>query len=293
MRNNIQKSSLEEAFIKKDYEKLIRYAKHIIISSCRIPDSDLTGVSREDFINDVAYRGIQYAMTDYENGLFDRGRGTIETFVWGRVCKKAFYEVLKEFTSYLGMARFDEQLGKYYEGSAGHETTFDDEQDDAVSTKTDLVEHYLYSAEKEQILEDVRDVKMMYINTIKNLVSKMSPTDQRLFDIRFGFNLSEEDYQKIDEIQKTPHVKEYYNKLAAEEFGISEGAARKRVNDLLGYIKKNLTADGTMASYRQNTSLPGLSEFKVAKPETDFPDFNLDNLSEHDCIDILMCLKFQ
>ena len=120
-------------------------------------------------------------MTDYENGLFDRGRGTIETFVWGRVCKKAFYEVLKEFTSYLGMARFDEQLGKYYEGSAGHETTFDDEQDEAVSTKTDLSEHYYYSAEKEQILENVREAKIVYINTIVLLLSDFNRSWRKFY----------------------------------------------------------------------------------------------------------------
>lgn len=337
MRNNSQKSSLEEAIIKKDYEKLIRYAKHIIISSCRIPDPDKTGIPREDIINEAANRGIQYAWKDYERGLY-RENGDIDGFIRSRVCEKAFHEVYKEFFPARELARFNERFGKYYEGSADHEAAFCDEydSDSTIETKFSKIllddskkqeiedkkdknknknkkkknedeeeripkepggeverHYYSFSTEKERILEESWNVKMEYVKRIRNLVSKMSPMDQRLFDIRFGFNLSEEDYQKIDEIQKAPHVKEYYNKLAAEEFGISEGAARKRVNDLLGYIKKNLNADGLLETYRANTSIPGLSEFRVANPETDFSDFNLDNLSEYDCLDILMGLKFQ
>lgn len=329
MRSDFQKSSLEEALIKKDYGILLRYARHIVISSNRIPDSDKTGIPREDFINEVAYRGIQYAWTDYEKGLFDKGRGTIDTFIWYRVRKKAFFEVLNEYTSINIPARFDERFGKYYEGSAGYEDTFCDEQDGDIHTETDFSrtlpddskeqeiadkkkknedeeertpkepggeverQYYSFSTEKERILEDNWNTKMGYVQKILDLVSKMSPMDQRLFNIRFGFNLSEEDNNKIDEIQNAPHIKEYYNKLAAQEFGISEGAARKRVKDLLDYIKKKLTADGSIGSYRQNTSMPGLSEFRVVNPEPNIPDLNLDNLSEHDCIDILMGLKFQ
>ena len=314
MRSDFQKSSLEEALIKKDYGILLRYARHIVISSNRIPDSDKTGIPREDFINEVAYRGIQYALTDYEKGLFDRERGPINSFIWFRVRMKAFFDVLEEYTTAHISARFDERLGKYYEGSAGHETAFCDEQDGDIPLETDDKkkknedeeernpkehggeverQYYYFSSEKERILEDNWNTKMGYVQKIKDLVSKMSPMDQRLFDIRFGFNLSEEDYEKIDVIQKAPHVKEYYNKLAAQEFGISEGAARKRVKDLLDYIKKNLTADGSIGSYRQNTSMPGLSEFRVVNPEPKVPEMNLDNLSEYDCIDILMGLKFQ
>lgn len=329
MRSDFKKSSLEEAVIKKDYEILFRYARHIVLSSNWIPDSDKTGIPREDFINEVAYRGIQYALTDYENGLYDRQRGAIGSFICFRVRKKAFFEVLEDYTSAHIPARFDERFGKYYEGSAGHETAFCDEQDGDITTETDFSkilpddsdeqetdgkkkknedkeerppkepggeverQYYSFSTEKERILEDNWNTKMGYVQKILDLVSKMSPMDQRLFNIRFGFNLSEEDNNKIDEIQKAPHVKEYYNKLAAQEFGISEGAARKRVKDLLDYIKKKLTADGSIGSYRQNTSMPGLSEFRVVNPEPKAPEINLDNLSEYDCIDILMGLKFQ
>lgn len=76
--------------------------------------------------------------------------------------------------------------------------------------------------------------------------------------------------------------------MAHEKYGISEGYAKKRICLIKADILKQLKNSGhTPERYRERTSVPMLEMLVVRQPVPEF-DFDIDNLSEADCRDILM-----
>ena len=117
----------------------------------------------------------------------------------------------------------------------------------------------------------------------------MSPTDQRLFNLKFQFDFSDEDYRMWETISAQKHVKDPFTKMAHDKYGVSEGYAKKRISLIKADIVKKLSEAGhTPESYRQQTSMPLTLEWlQVKKPAPAF-DLDIEGLTEADCRDILM-----
>lgn len=49
---------------------------------------------------------------------------------------------------------------------------------------------------------------MTYVRKIRDIVAKMSPTDQRLFNLKFQFDFSDQDYRMWETISAQKHVKD-------------------------------------------------------------------------------------
>ena len=129
---------------------------------------------------------------------------------------------------------------------------------------------------------------MTYVRKIREIVARMSPTDQRLFNLKFQFDFSDQDYRMWETISAQKHFKDPFTKMAHDKYGVSEGYAKKRISLIKADSVKNLSEAGhTPESYRQQTSLPLTLEWlQVKKPALVF-DLDIEGLTEADCRDIL------
>ena len=131
--------------------------------------------------------------------------------------------------------------------------------------------------------------KMTYVRKIREIVARMSPTDQRLFNLKFQFDFSDQDYRMWETISAQKHVKDPFTKMAHDKYGYSEGYAKKRISLINANILKKLNEAGyTRESYRQQTSLPNTLEFLQARKPAPAFDLDIEGLSEADCRDILV-----
>lgn len=278
----------EAAFRNQDYARFIDYAINVVYGFAH--RLNLCSDNQESFIMDAVFRGLEYAREDFEKGLYNKMK-PFKNFFWYRI-KKAFYETLSEQYPDANKISFAEGLGKYYDNPDGHDEMqeYYDDKDEHINI--DGRSSYCASCEKEQILEDNRKEKLEFVRKIKNIVSMMDPMDIRLFNIRFGFDLTEEDQSTISALRKVSHAKEYYVKMAANEFGIKEDAVRKRIYDMIHYLQKALAKSGDMEAYKNRTSLPGLLEYIVVNPKNALEELNLDKFSSEDCFDIWTELMF-
>ena len=270
-------------------------------------DPGYTGMSLDLFVKDVAMHGIELAREDLAKGLLrNEKEKSFQEFLWWRL-KKAFNERLKELGGDPGRAVFDERLGKYYEGTAVEFGPKDDNDEPSVLEDSDKeapsdtsskrhpkkandgVILYHYSAEKAKALEESHEIKMTYVRKIREIVARMSPNDQRLFNLKFQFDFSDEDYRMWETISAQKHVKDPFTKMAHDKYGVIEGYAKKRISLIKADIVKKLSEAGhTRESYRQQTSQPLTLEWlQVKKPAPAF-DLDIEGLSEADCRDILV-----
>lgn len=270
-------------------------------------DPGYTGMSLDLFVNDVAMHGIELAREDLAKGLLrNENADSFRKFLYGRVLK-SFHTKLKELGSEPGRAVFDERLGKYYEGTAVEFGPRDDNDEPSVledldkeapsdtSSKrppkkaNDGVILYHYSAEKAKALEESHEIKMTYVKKIREIVARMSPADQRLFNLKFQFDFSDEDYRMWETISAQKHVKDPFTKMAHDKYGVSKDYAKKRISFIKADIVKKLSEAGhTPESYRQQTSLPNTLEFLQARKPAPAFDLDIEGLSEADCRDILV-----
>ena len=131
--------------------------------------------------------------------------------------------------------------------------------------------------------------KMTYVRKIREIVARMSTNDQRLFNLKFQFDFSDEDYRMWETISTQKHVKDPFTKMAHDKYGVNEEYARKRICLIKADIVKKLNEAGyTRESYRQQTSLPNTLEFLQARKPAPAFDLDIEGLSEADCRDILM-----
>lgn len=131
--------------------------------------------------------------------------------------------------------------------------------------------------------------KMTYVRKIREIVARMSPTDQRLFNLKFQFDFSDEDYRMWETISAQKHVKDPFTKMAHDKYGYREGYAKKRISLIKADIVKKLNEAGyTRESYRQQTSMPLTMEFLQARKPAPAFDLDIEGLSEADCRDILV-----
>lgn len=153
---------------------------------------------------------------------------------------------------------------------------------------------YSYSHEKAMALEENRRIKMKYVERILLLVSQMSPKDQMLFKMKFQIDFSEDDCRMWEAISQQPHVKDPYGRMAHEKFGCSEGYAKKRISMILSKLKSDLYGAGyTREAYRESVAMPGTMHHIIAEKNViHLFDFDVQNLSEDDCRDILLELAF-
>ena len=312
MPRTARKPLTEQDFVQnptgKQFLDYARYNIGSMISRVELKwDPGYTGMSLDLFVNDVAMHGIELAREDLAKGLLrNEKEKSFQEFLWWRL-KKAFNESLKELGGDPGRAVFDERLGKYYEGTAvefgpredNDEPSVLEDSDKEAASDTSSKRHpkkandgvilYHYSAEKAKALEESHEIKMTYVRKIREIVARMSPTDQRLFNLKFQFDFSDEDYRMWETISAQKHVKDPFTKMAHDKYGVSEGYARKRICLIKADIVKKLNEAGyTRESYRQQTSLPLTLEFlQVRKPAPAF-DLDIEGLSEADCRDILV-----
>ena len=296
---------LQEPLGKEYYD----YAKNVVgslISQVALKwDAGKSGITLDDFVMDVTMYAIELAIKDYKKGLLDRKNGdSFKNFFWWRI-KKAFHCKLDELGKNPDRAIFDERLGKYYEGVAAEVRTRDENDEPSVldddnegqakipvqripkKLNSDVI-LYHYSEEKARALEENHEIKMSYVRRIREIVAKMSPSDQRLFNLKFQFDFSDEDYKMWETISNQKHVKDPFAKMASQKYGISEGFAKKRISQIKAFIISRLKEAGHSPNrYRENTSVPVLEMLVVKRLA---PEFNLDidNLSEADCHDILV-----
>ena len=251
------------------------YALHVVgsmVSRVELKwDPGRSGMSLDDFVTDVAISAIELAREDYGKGLLDRkDENSFKNFFWWRI-KKAFHEKLEELGRDPGRAVFDERLGKYYEGMAVEFGPRDENDEPSV-------------------LDDDGSVAGTPVpRTPKKLndVARMSPTDQRLFNLKFQFDFSDEDYRMWETISARKHVKDPFTKMAHEKYGVSEGYAKKRISLIKSDILKKLKESGhTPEEYRERTSVPMLEMLVARRPAPEF-DLDIEDLSEADCRDIL------
>ena len=131
--------------------------------------------------------------------------------------------------------------------------------------------------------------KMTYVRKIREIVARMSPNDQRLFNLKFQFDFSDQDYRMWETISAQKHVKDPFTKMAHDKYGYSEDYARKRICLIKDDIVKKLREAGhTRESYRQQTSMPLTMEFLQARKPAPAFDLDIEGLSEADCRDILV-----
>ena len=292
----------------KQFLDYARYNIGSMISRVELKwDPGYTGMSLDLFVNDVAMHGIELAREDLAKGLLrNEKEKSFQEFLWWRI-KKAFNERLKELGGDPGRAVFDERLGKYYEGTAVEFGPRDDNDEPSVLEDSDKeapsdtsskrppkkandgVILYHYSAEKAKALEESHEIKMTYVRKIREIVAKMSLTDQRLFNLKFQFDFSDQDYRMWETISAQKHVKDPFTKMAHDKYGYSEGYAKKRISLIKDDILKKLSEAGhTRESYRQQTSMPLTMEFLQARKPAPAFDLDIEGLSESDCRDILM-----
>ena len=106
---------------------------------------------------------------------------------------------------------------------------------------------------------------MQYVRQILDIVSRMSPSDQRLFYLKYQFGFSDEDYQLWKSIGQQKHVKDPFTKMAQEKYGLSENYAKKRISQIKADIIAKMNQSGhTQASYRQATSMPTMLQSLTA-----------------------------
>ena len=269
-------------------------------------DPGYTGMSLDLFVKDVAMHGIELAREDLAKGLLrNEKEKSFQEFLWWRL-KKAFNESLKELGGDPGRAVFDERLGKYYEGTAvefgprddNDEPSVLEDSDKEAASDTSSKRHpkkandgvilYHYSAEKAKALEESHEIKMTYVRKIREIVARMSPNDQRLFNLKFQFDFSDQDYRMWETISAQKHVKDPFTKMAHDKYGFREGYAKKRICLIKADIVKKLSEAGhTRESYRQQTSMPLTMEFLQARKPAPAFDLDIEGLTEADCRDIL------
>ena len=312
MPRTARKPLTEQDFVQnptgKQFLDYARYNIGSMISRVELKwDPGYTGMSLDLFVNDVAMHGIELAREDLAKGLLrNEKEKSFQEFLWWRL-KKAFNERLKELGGDPGRAVFDERLGKYYEGTAvefgprddNDEPSVLEDSDKEAASDTSSKRHpkkandgvilYHYSAEKAKALEESHEIKMTYVRKIREIVARMSPTDQRLFNLKFQFDFSDQDYRMWETISAQKHVKDPFTKMAHDKYRVSEGYAKKRISLIKADIVKKLNEAGyTRENYRQQTSLPLTLEFlQVRKPAPAF-DLDIEGLSEADCRDILV-----
>lgn len=264
-------------------------------------------MSLDLFVNDAALYAIELAREDHAKGLFrNENADSFRKFFYGRILK-AFHTKVEDLAGDPGRAVFDERLGKYYEGTAVEFGPRDDNDEPSVLENENGEDHsegsskrapkkpsagvvlYHYSAEKAKALEESHEIKMTYVRRIREIVAKMSPTDQRLFNLKFQFDFSDEDYRMWETISAQKHVKDPFTKMAHAKYGVSEGYAKKRICLIKADIVKKLSEAGhTPERYRQQTSLPNTLEYLQARKPAPVFDLDIEGLSEADCMDILM-----
>ena len=176
------------------------------------------------------------------------------------------------------------RLAKYYEGTAV-DLGSNDEKNDAIL--------FYYSAEKAEVLDESHEARMQYVRQILDIVSRMSPSDQRLFYLKYQFGFSDEDYQLWKSIGQQKHVKDPFTKMAQEKYGLSENYAKKRISQIKADIIAKMNQSGhTQASYRQATSMPTMLQSLTASRPRPLFDIDIENLSEAECRDILVELFY-
>ena len=264
------------------------YARHTAASFVR--DIELkwnpgrSGMSLDDFVMETVVAAIELTKNDYAKGLFrNEKEDSFKQFFWWRI-RKTFFAKLEELGKDPSQAVFDEGLAKYYEGTAV-DLGSNDEKNDAIL--------FYYSAEKAEVLDENHEARMQYVRQILDIVSKMSPSDQRLFYLKYQFGFSEEDYRLWASIGQQKHVKDPFTKMAQEKFGLSENYAKKRICQIKADIIAKLNQSGhTQASYKQDTAMPTiLQSLFASRPGQEF-DLDIESLSEAECRDILVELFY-
>lgn len=242
------------------------------------------GMSLDDLVMETVVAAIELTKQDYANGLFRNEKDdSFKQFFWWRI-KKVFYSKLEELRKDNDKAAFDEGLAKYYEGTA---------VDLGSSDERDGVTLFFFSEEKAAVVEESYLAKMQYVKRILDIVSNLSPADQRLFYLKYQLDFSEDDYQMWERIGRQKHVKDPFTKMAREKFGLSENYAKKRISQIKADIIAKLNQSGhTQVNYRQSTSVPTmLQSLMVSRPKPVF-DLDIDSLSDAECRDILFELYY-
>ena len=264
------------------------YARHTAASFVR--DIELkwnpgrSGMSLDDLVMETVVAAIELTRQDYAKGLFRNEKDdSFKQFFWWRI-KKAFFAKLEELGKDPNQAVFDARLAKYYEGTAV-DLGSNDEKNDAIL--------FYYSAEKAEVLDESHEARMQYVRQILDIVSRMSPSDQRLFYLKYQFWFSDEDYQLWKSIGQQKHVKDPFTKMAQEKYGLSENYAKKRISQIKADIIAKMNQSGhTQASYRQATSMPTMLQSLTASRPRPVFDIDIENLSEAECHDILVELSY-
>lgn len=264
------------------------YARHVAASFVR--DIELkwnpgrSGMSLDDLVMETVVAAIELTKQDYAKGLFRNEKpDSFKEFYYWRILN-SFFAKLKELSNNPNQAAFDERLAKYYEGTAV-DLGSNDEKNDTIL--------FYYSEEKAEVLNESHQARMQYVRKILDIVSKMSPSDQRLFYLKYQIDFSDEDYQLWESIGRQKHVKDPFTKMAHEKYGLSENYAKKRICLIKADIIAKLNQSGsTSSSYKQDTSVPTmLQNLTTSRPKLDF-GLDVENLSEADCQDILVELYY-
>ena len=313
-----RKPITEEGFNREPLgQEYFDYARNVIGSL--INDVELkwypgqTGLSMDDFVIDASIYAIEMTREDYKKGLLrNEDEKSFKKFFWHRI-KKSFFKKLDELGKDPRQGVFDERLGKYYEGTAVDFGPMDENDEELIlpvsgqeeeheekrkvshrtPKKDNDVVYYYYSPEKADVLEESHQTKMWYVQKILDIVSRMSPGDQRLFKLKYQLDFSREDYRMWKTIGDQKHVKDPFTKMAHEKYGISENYARKRICEIMADIRSTMSKAGhTEASYRQNTSVPVMLQSLQNAPQTAPFDLDIDSLSEADCREILIELSY-
>ena len=279
----------EAGFIQEPLgQQYFDYARHTAASFVR--DIELkwnpgrTGLSLDDLVMETVVSAIELTKQDYAKGLFRNEKDdSFKHFFWWRI-KKVFFAKLDKLRKDNDNAAFDERLAKYYEGTA---------VDLGSSDERDGVTLFFFSEEKAAVVEESYLAKMQYVRKILDIVSNMSPADQRLFYLKYQLDFSDKDYQMWERIGKQKHVKDPFTKMAQEKDGLSENYAKKRISQIKADIIAKLNQSGhTQASFKNNTSVPTMLQTLTASRPKPVFHLDIDCLSEAECRDILFELYY-
>ena len=227
---------------------------------------DQTKLSLDDLIMESCLYAIELTKAEYSKGLFrNKNKNSFKNFYYTQI-RKAFYEKL-------------EKLGKYSPVKA--------DEDEPVSS---------CSEEKMIALEESHEARMQYVEKILEAVSKLSPTEQRLFKLKYQIDFTDEDYRLLGKIYQQKHVRDPFAKMACEKFHLSENYAKKKICEIKKELITLLSQAGfSQERFRRETSVPVTMQMLTAGPKIPpLPAFQLDvdALTEADCREILLELTF-
>ena len=192
---------------------------------------------------------------------YDETRASFKTY-FTFLCKKMFYKAINENLK----AEIPQKVRDFL-------LEEEDTENDPITIKVE---------------EEALEYKNKTIQKVYDVYrGSLSPEERKIFDIEFGFNLTQEDAKQIQEALRRPHARKATAVVLSKLLGIKEEAARQKISRMKKTVRKTMDARFgiTPFSYSYGTSISFLTNEGDTLSSED-----IDALSFYDCVEILFNL---